>query len=78
MPPACPQNVHQSGGEPGTSVGTNKLAAESGYHNPDPLVWLLCHANEAMVVVDRVEMTALVDIGSQIPPSLKDSVQKWA
>ena len=48
------------------SMSTNKLMAEPGYHNPDPLVWLLCHANEAMVVVEGVEMMALVDTGSQI------------
>ena len=33
-------------------VNTNKLVAESGYHNPDPLVWLLGHANEAKAVVE--------------------------
>ena len=47
-------------------VGTNKLAAESVYHNPDSLLWLLGHANEAMVVVEGVEMMALVDAGPQI------------
>ena len=48
----APQDVQPSGGEPEMSVNTNKLAAESGYHNPDPLVWLFGHANEAMVVVE--------------------------
>ena len=56
----------QSGGEPGTPVNTGKLAAESGYHNPDPLVCLLGHANETKVVVEGVEMMALVYTGSQI------------
>ena len=50
----------------GASVNTNKLAAESGYHNPDALVWLLGHANEVMVVVEGVEMMGLVNNGSQI------------
>ena len=35
--------------------------AESRYQNPDPLVWLLGHADEAMVVVEGVEMMVLVD-----------------
>ena len=71
--------MQQSGGEPVTSVNTNKLTAESGYHNPDPLVWLLGHANEAKVVVEGVEMMALVDTGTQnYLPLLRDSVQKWS
>ena len=48
------------------SVSMNKLMAEPGYHNPTPLVCLIGHANEATVVVKGVEMTALVDTGSQI------------
>ena len=47
-------------------VSTNKPVAESGYHYPDPLVWLLGHTYEAMVVVQGVEITAHVDPGSQI------------
>ena len=47
-------------------VSTNKLVVESGYHNLDPLVWLLGCANETMVVVEGVEMMVLVDTGSQI------------
>ena len=58
--------MQPSEGEPGTSVSTNKLAAESGYDNPDSLALLLCHANEAMVVVEGMEMTALVDTVCQI------------
>ena len=58
--------MQQSGAEPGTSVNINKLAAVSRYHKPDPLVWLLGWGNEARVVVDGVEMMALVDTGSQI------------
>ena len=42
-----------------------KPAAESEYHNPEPLVWILCHANEAMVGVG-VETTTPVDTGSHI------------
>ena len=47
-------------------INTSKLAAESGYHNPDPLVWLLGCPNEARVVVQGVEMMVLVDTRSQI------------
>ena len=47
-------------------ANTGKLAAESGYHSPDPLVFLLEHANETKVVVEGMEMMALVDVWSQI------------
>ena len=40
--------------------------AESEYHNPDPLVWLLGSTNQAVGVVEGVEKMALVDTGSQI------------
>ena len=66
MPPTCPQDAQPSGGEPQMLVSTNKPVAESGYHNADPLVQLLGYANEAMVVVEGVEMMAQVDTGSQI------------
>ena len=66
MPPTCPQDVQPSGGVLGRSVCTNKLVAESRHHNPDLSVWLLSHANEAIVVVEGVEMMALMDTGSQI------------
>ena len=46
------------------SVSTNKPAAESEYHNPNPLVWLLGHTNEGKVVVKGLEITALVETGS--------------
>ena len=45
---------------------TSKLVTESGYHSCDSLVHLLGHANETRVVVEGVEITALVDTGSQI------------
>ena len=54
-------------GDLGTSSSANTLAAEPGYHNPTPMVHLIGLANEAMVVVEGVEMMALVDTGSQIP-----------
>ena len=38
--------------EPGTSVSNNKLVAEPGYHNHDPLIHLLGCANEAVVMVE--------------------------
>ena len=47
--------MQQSRGEPETLVKTKKLAAESMYHNLDPLVWLLGHANNAMAVVEGGE-----------------------
>ena len=34
--------------------------------NPDPVVQLVGHANEALVVVDGHEMAALVDLGAQV------------
>ena len=39
-------------GEPGTLVNTSKLARESRYHSPDPLVHLLGHANKTRVLID--------------------------
>ena len=48
------------------SVSTKKLAVEPGYHNPSPLVWIIDHANEAMAVIEGMEIMSLVDTGSQI------------
>ena len=59
----APQEVQHSGGKP---VNTGKLTAESGYQNPAPLVHLLGHPNETKIVVEGVEMKALVDTVSQI------------
>ena len=56
------------------SVHTNKLVVESGYYNPYPLVWLLGHANEDMVVVEGMETMAL---GPKYLPLLRDSIQIW-
>ena len=50
------------------SVSTNKLVAESGYCSLDHLVWLLGHANEAMIVVEGVEMAS--GIGGYWVPNL--------
>ena len=47
-------------------VNTGKLVTESGNHSPEPLVCLLGCADETRVVIEGVEMTALVDTGSQI------------
>ena len=47
-------------------VNTGKMVTEFGYHSPDPLVHLLGYANETRVVVEEVEMMALVDTGFQI------------
>ena len=48
------------------SVYTRKLAAESEYYNPDSLVQLLNHANMTKVMVEGMEIMALMDTGSQI------------
>ena len=45
---------------------TDKLAAEPGYHNPNPLVQLIGYANEAMGVVEVVEAIGLGDTGSHV------------
>ena len=47
-------------------VKTRILVTESRYHSPDALEHLLGHANETRVVVEGMEMMALVDTGSQI------------
>ena len=47
-------------------VNTGKLVTESKNNGPKPLDHLLGHANETWFEVERVEMTALLDTGSQI------------
>ena len=47
-------------------VTNDKLAEEVGCHNPSPLEWLIGHSNETSVVVEGIEMTALVVTGSQV------------
>ena len=59
-------------GEPGMSGSTNTPVAEPRYHNPSSMVWLIGHANQAVVVVDGVEMMALVETGSQISVLTKE------
>ena len=59
-------DAQPSGREPGQLVSTDIPVAEPGYHNPSPLVWLLGHANEAMVMVEGVEIMAMVDTRSQV------------
>ena len=44
--------MQPGGGEPGTSVDMNKPVVEPRYHNPCPLVQLICCANKATVVVE--------------------------
>ena len=34
--------------------------------NPDPIVCLVGHSNETPVVVDGQEVTALIDLGTQV------------
>ena len=65
-PQPAPWNVQLSRGESGMLIITNKPAAEPGYHNPSPLVWLVGCPNEVTVVVEDVEMMALVDTGSRV------------
>ena len=45
---------------------TDKVATVPGYHNPSPFLWLNGGSNEAMVVVDGVELMILADTGSQV------------
>ena len=47
-------------------VNVCKLAIDSGNYGPKPLACFLECANETRVEVDGVEITALVDTGSQI------------
>ena len=60
------QDVQLNVAESGMPITTDMLAAQPVYHNPSPLVWLIGSANVAAVVVEGVEMMALVDTGSQI------------
>ena len=43
-----------------------KSNSEPGYHNPSPLVQLIDHSSEAIVVVVGAETMAMVDTGSQV------------
>ena len=47
-------------------VTNDKLDAEPGYHNRSPLLQLIVLSSEATVVVEGVEMMALVDTGSKV------------
>ena len=58
LPPGCATRQRETK----DVVNKNTLVAEPRYHNCSPSVWLIGHASEAMVM----EMTALVDTGSQI------------
>ena len=42
--------------------------------NPDPVAWLVGHANEVPVVMDGHEVVALVDLGAQVS---NISAQLW-
>ena len=66
MPPTCPQEAQQGGGEPGMLVNTGKLVTKFGNHSPESLLHLLQFANEPRAVIEEVEMMALVDNGSHI------------
>ena len=65
-PPTCPQDVQPRRGESRKSITSGKSNSEPGYHIPSPLVWLIGHLNEAMVVVEGVKTMASVNIESQI------------
>ena len=53
--------MQPGGGEPGILLNMSKPIVKPQYHNPSPLVWLTGHANEATVVVEWLEMMALVN-----------------
>ena len=66
MPPTCPLRCATKWRGARDVSKYHKLTAEPVYHNPDPLIWPLGCANEAVIVIEGVEMIALVDAGSQI------------
>ena len=70
--PTFPQDIQPTGGGSKTSVITDKPAAESVCHNPDPLVRLIGCLNEATIIVEGVEMTALVDTRAQVYNKVRD------
>ena len=47
-------------------VSPGKSNSEPGYHKPSPLVWLIGHSNEAILVVEGMESMALVNTRSQV------------
>ena len=40
--------------------------AHVAFWNPDPIAHLVGHSNEALVVLDRQEVTVLIDLGAQV------------
>ena len=62
----APWEVWQGGGESGMPVSTGKLAIDSRYYSPEPLVLLLGCVNESRVLVKGMQMIALVNTRSQI------------
>ena len=77
----CPEQVNREKGDGGdggnkrvrvTRMEEKKFKkvvakqAKSGYYNPDPLLRLIGETNETKVHLDKVEVRALVDSGSQI------------
>ena len=72
-----PHEAPQGRGESGTLVNTGKLVTESRNDSPEPLVHLLGCVNETRVVVEGVEMTALVYTGSQISALTEGFCNGW-
>ena len=45
------------------------------YHNPDPLLRLICPANEASIIVEGQRFLALIDSGAQLSTMSESLVQ---
>ena len=52
-PQPGPQDVQQSRGKSRMLVTHDNPAAEPGYHNPSPSVWLIGYSSEAAVQVEE-------------------------
>ena len=46
------------------------------YHNPYLLVWLIGLSNEALVIINDVVTTALIDMGAQVS-TISDAFCEW-
>ena len=58
-----------------TSVKEKQISDRDQYSNPDPLVHLIGETNEAQILVDGVECTALIDSGAQVSTVILSSAK---
>ena len=58
-----------------SAIDTKISQVVDGYHNPDPLLRLIGPANEAKIVVEGQEFSALIDSGAQLSTMLESLVQ---